>query len=277
MAGNTIMTAKNYIGYIYMIYNDINKKVYIGETLQSIATKFKQHITKAYDSNRKYDGHLFRAIRKYGKEHFFIKEIDRVIGCDKNQVKKEIQNLEIQYIKKYDSFKNGYNCDSGGGKGAKIPNLETRHKQSLAKLNHPEYIQKAKNNLKKATEQNKRAITMFDFNSGVILENFKYIKEAAIKYNIDDSSICACCKNRHKYLRILGHKVVFRYKEDIYIPKYTVVCSIEDKVLDKFVQIIDGAIKYKVDASAIVRCCKGKCSYAGKYLGKPIIWKYYDK
>ena len=147
---NAIMTAKKYTGYIYMIYNDINKKVYIGETLQSIATRFKQHITKAYDSNRKYDGHLFRAIRKYGKEHFFIKEIDRIIGCDKNQVKKEIQNLEVQYIKKYDSFKNGYNCDSGGGKGAKLPDLETRHKQSLAKLSHPEYIQKAKNNLKKA-------------------------------------------------------------------------------------------------------------------------------
>ena len=79
-----------YTGYVYMIYNDVNDKVYIGETLQKITTRFKQHIQKAFDENRKYDGHLFRAIRKYGKEHFFVKEIDKVTGLDRNKVKEEI-------------------------------------------------------------------------------------------------------------------------------------------------------------------------------------------
>nr|DAF44523.1 MAG TPA: hypothetical protein [Podoviridae sp. ct8Lf7]DAH26179.1 MAG TPA: hypothetical protein [Bacteriophage sp.] len=30
-----------YTGYVYMIYNDVNDKVYIGETLQKITTRFK--------------------------------------------------------------------------------------------------------------------------------------------------------------------------------------------------------------------------------------------
>ena len=45
----------------------------------------------AFNENRSYDGHLFRAIRKYGKENFFIKEIDKVIGSNRAKVKEELQ------------------------------------------------------------------------------------------------------------------------------------------------------------------------------------------
>lgn len=264
-----------YTGYIYMIYNNVNDKVYIGETLQKITTRFKQHIQMAFDEHRRYDGHLFRAIRKYGKENFFIKEIDKVIGNDRNKVKEELQQLEVQYISMYNSCNNGYNCDFGGGKGAKITSEETRRKQSLIKLSNPKYIEIAKVNQKKAIEVNKIPITMYNFNSGEKLEEFESIKSASIKYNKDASSISKICKGKTNYLRINGIKVTFRYQQDNYIPKFTVECFTDSVgVIEKFVEASDGAKKYNADPSAVTRCCRGKNNYAGKYNNEPLKWRY---
>ena len=264
-----------YTGYVYMIYNDVNDKVYIGETLQKITTRFKQHIQKAFDENRKYDEHLFRAIRKYGKEHFFVKEIDKVTGLDRNKVKEEIQRLEVFYISKYDSCKNGYNCDFGGGKGMKLASEETKLKQSLTKKSDPKYAEIARMNQKKGAENNKVPITMYDFNSGEKLEEFESTKAAAIKYNKDASSITKICKGKTNYLRIQNQKVTFKYQQDLYVPKYTVECYTENLgIIEKFVEASDGAKKYNSDLSAIIRCCKGKNNCAGKYNNEPLKWRY---
>ena len=264
-----------YTGYVYMIYNDVNDKVYIGETLQKITTRFKQHIQKAFDENRKYDGHLFRAIRKYGKEHFFVKEIDKVTGLDRNKVKEEIQRLEVFYISKYDSCKNGYNCDFGGGKGMKLASEETKLKQSLTKKSDPKYAEIARMNQKKGAENNKVPITMYDFNSGEKLEEFESTKAAAIKYNKDASSITKICKGKTNYLRIQNQKVTFKYQQDLYVPKYTVECYTENLgIIEKFVEASDRAKKYNSDLSAIIRCCKGKNNCAGKYNNEPLKWRY---
>ena len=64
-----------------------------------------------------YNCHFYRAIRKYGIDHFFIKELECIKGTNKKDVKLQIQKLEKFYIQKYDSFKNGYNSDTGGNKG----------------------------------------------------------------------------------------------------------------------------------------------------------------
>ena len=264
-----------YTGYVYMIYNNVNDKVYIGETLQKITTRFKQHIQMAFNENRSYDGHLLRAIRKYGKENFFIKEIDKVIGSNRAKVKEELQQLEIYYISMYDSCHNGYNCDFGGGKGAKIPSEETRKKQSLIKFSNPKYAEIVRANQKKAVEANKIPIIMYDFNSGKKLEEFQSIKSASIKYNKDASSITKICKGKTNYLRINGVKVTFRYQQDNYVPKFTVECFTDSiGVIEKFVEASDGAKKYNVDPSVVTRCCKGKNNYAGKYNNEQLKWRY---
>lgn len=87
--------------FIYKISNNINNKVYIGQTIRPIEERFKRHINDAI--NYILDTHFARAIRKYGKENFYIEEIDRA----NNQ---EELNLKEQYwIRYYDSINNGYN------------------------------------------------------------------------------------------------------------------------------------------------------------------------
>ena len=87
--------------FIYKISNNINSKVYIGQTIRPIEERFKRHINDA--TNYILDTHFARAIRKYGKENFHIEEIDKA----NNQ---EELNLKEQYwIRYYDSINNGYN------------------------------------------------------------------------------------------------------------------------------------------------------------------------
>lgn len=87
--------------WIYKITNDINNKIYIGQTNKPVKRRFQRYIQDAV-SNR-LDTHLARAIRKYGKEHFHIEVID----VAQSQV--ELNQKEHYWINFFDSVNNGYN------------------------------------------------------------------------------------------------------------------------------------------------------------------------
>ena len=91
------------MGFIYVIKNDINDKLYIGKTITTINDRWLHHL----DSYQKYDWHLYRAMRKYGIKHFWIEEIEQ---CD-DEI---IDEREIYWIDKFDTFNNGYNMTIGG-------------------------------------------------------------------------------------------------------------------------------------------------------------------
>lgn len=91
------------MGYIYKIYNDINNKIYIGKTVTSISKRWSQH----RHDYLIYDWHLYKAMRKYGFEHFFIEQIEE----SDNLLLNEREKYWIEY---YDSYKNGYNSTVGG-------------------------------------------------------------------------------------------------------------------------------------------------------------------
>lgn len=88
---------------IYIIKNDINEKVYIGQTRQGIRERFKSHL-KCKSSCA-----IHNAIRKYGKEHFYVEKL-----CDCSS-QEELNEMEKFYIKKFNSLSpNGYNLTTGG-------------------------------------------------------------------------------------------------------------------------------------------------------------------
>lgn len=90
----------NYYGVVYMIINICNDKRYIGITTRSPEERFEEHC--------KADSYIGRAIRKYGRENFFVTTIDTADD------KEELFDLEIKYIKLYGTYKNGYNLTIGG-------------------------------------------------------------------------------------------------------------------------------------------------------------------
>lgn len=94
------------IGIIYKVTNDLNDKVYVGQTIYILENRWEWHVKKASDPKDNCKFH--KALRELGTEHFKIEEITRVDV-------KELDDTEIYYINKYDSFFNGYNSTLGGG------------------------------------------------------------------------------------------------------------------------------------------------------------------
>lgn len=96
----------NMIGYIYKIYNDINSKLYIGKTLDTLENRFHKHILDSTRS-RCEKRPLYNAMNKYGVEHFYIELVEEVESFD-------LSEREKYWIAYYDSYSNGYNATRGG-------------------------------------------------------------------------------------------------------------------------------------------------------------------
>ncbi len=90
---------------IYKILNDVNDKVYIGLTKQSLSLRFSHHKSDAIKRPRCY---FHNAIRKHGPDKFHIHLLDKCKTLE------EAQELEKKYIKEFESFGKGYNSTEGG-------------------------------------------------------------------------------------------------------------------------------------------------------------------
>lgn len=92
------------MGYIYIIRNKINDKVYIGKTNVTIEQRFRDHI---YDSKKRRceKRPLYSAMRKYGADQFYIELIEET---------NDTSNREKYWIAFYNSYHYGYNATIGG-------------------------------------------------------------------------------------------------------------------------------------------------------------------
>lgn len=82
---------------IYIIKNDINDKVYIGQTTQPLYKRFNQHFSHPCSA-------IVEDMRTIGKQHFSIFLLD-----DTATNLDELLEKEKYYVEKYNSFKRGYN------------------------------------------------------------------------------------------------------------------------------------------------------------------------
>ncbi len=109
---------------IYKFTCRINNKVYIGQSI-NIESRYRGHYNNHRNSNlQDYNTKFYRALRKYGFENFDFAVIELIE--DKNTV----NDREIYWICYYDSFKNGYNSNSGGLKVTDCNELHPNAKMS---------------------------------------------------------------------------------------------------------------------------------------------------
>jgi predicted DNA-binding protein YlxM (UPF0122 family) len=113
-------------GIIYIITNNINSKVYIGQTIQTLENRWKAHCRNKCSRNEM-NMHIKRAILKYGKQNFSITELER---CKVT----ELDEKEIYYIKLYNSYIEGYNSTKGGKSGTKELKLDIEQQQDCIEL-----------------------------------------------------------------------------------------------------------------------------------------------
>ena len=132
------------MGLIYRIINTTNNKSYVGQTTRDVKRRFYEHIWDALKRPKETIA-LNRAIRKYGKESF---EVEIIVNNVPNEL---LDDLEINIIAMYDTFKNGYNCCEGGNGFAttashpckNVPKTE-EHKRKIGKANSGTKNYKAK-------------------------------------------------------------------------------------------------------------------------------------
>ena len=94
---------------VYKITNEINKKVYVGQTIQSLDERIHGYKDEMYRTKRIRP--IIAAMKKYGFEKFHFE-----ILKDNITTKEELDKAEIKYIQKFNSTnkKCGYNIENGG-------------------------------------------------------------------------------------------------------------------------------------------------------------------
>lgn len=232
-------------GIVYKVRNKVNNKHYIGITTQDggfnvrynyggtpIERIYKTHYQEKI-SGRHYNEYLLEDIEKYKFESF---EVDTLF--DFAFSKDELEEMEIRYIREYDSLvcRNGYNKTTGGGRG-KSSNL-TKQKNSIASTG----------------SNNPRAQKIVCVNNGKL---YDCIKDASDKYLVPRSTINSCCLGYCKRAgKIGGEHLVWAYEED-YL-KFT--------EQDKKRIIDDAQIEYTKLLGQNPRAIKVNIYYRGKYL-----------
>lgn len=152
------------MGYIYKITNNINNKIYIGQTIKARPTdRFSQHRYLARHSGQeKSISYLHQAMAKYGVDNFSFEIIENIENDKLNE-------REQYWIAQYNSLvPQGYNLTIGG-EGAlghsRPQTLEEREKRKQSNkqfyIDHPEALQQMSERTKKLweNEEYRRKVT----------------------------------------------------------------------------------------------------------------------
>lgn len=107
-------------GIIYCYFNPINEKRYIGQTIDERSRRSAFKTKELYCTSLENGGKLSKfdqARKKYGIDTFVYSILCKIEDDDVDQLKDRLNELEMYYIKKYDTFNNGYNSTEGGYNG----------------------------------------------------------------------------------------------------------------------------------------------------------------
>lgn len=169
------------MGYIYKITNILNQKSYIGKTIRDPEIRWNEH----KQDNKHPNLPLQRAFKKYGIDSFSFEIIE--------EVKEELlDEREKYYIKKFNTYKQGYNATLGGEGGVthtlpkeEIEKILTLWKQKctisqISKITGHSFSA-IQNHIKKTGITNEQYKKQIKLNKNKALKNIKLCKRQNLK------------------------------------------------------------------------------------------------
>lgn len=238
---------------IYMIQNQVDKKVYIGQTNRTLEERTRVHKSRL-KRNVHENKYLQFAWNKYGEENFVF---DILQSCNSD----ELDYLEVFWIQKFNSTNrsNGYNFETGGSKNKELA-VETRRLKG-------------------------KPVVLTN-----TMECFYSASEAARAYNLSQGSISKCCRGEIRSAGKLpnGEYSVWVFAEDFDFKKdYSferhkgshnprarkVVCLTTNKV---FATMKEAGLYYNIKSYfKISEVCRGKRKHCGQLkCGTKLSWAY---
>lgn len=133
-------------GVIYLVTNTVTGKVYVGQTIGTLANRWKGHCNAGKSSR------LWLSIQTHGRHAFTIEKIAEAF------TKSELDDLECMYIAQYRATESdfGYNFARGG---SGVPKSKAAAERGAAKLRgrtltqeHKDKIAAAKRGVKQTAE-----------------------------------------------------------------------------------------------------------------------------
>lgn len=249
-------------GIIYK-YTSPSNKSYIGQTIQGNLRK-SQHKSNAYSEI--FTGRFlpfYCAIRKYGFDSF-IYEILITIDEEDENLTTRLNELEIYYIGKYDTFNNGYNASIGGG--------------GLSGNTHPSC----------------KRIAQYSLN-GEFINSYLSASEITKILNYDSSAIIKCCKLKERHCNKFQWRYIIdgidetlnigevpkkkspntvKLGKDNHRSKTVYQYDLDMIFIKKWDCVADITRELGIDSGSISKVCNGKQSYCGKVGTPKYIFKY---
>lgn len=282
-------------GLIYIIRNNQNNKVYIGQTTQTLQGRWNDHRVKS----QTYKNDLYVAIREIGLENFTIEEIENNIN------KEDLNDRESYWILYYNSIESGYNMIMPGNvinrrpvyKIHPITNIIIEQYDSVsaaASDNNLDNSGISKVCLRKGNsfggfkwcysdnydieylasikaQPRFNAVYQLDL-KGNIIKQWISISEIVDTLGYSQSCISECCNGNNKTAS--GYNWCFVERYDNYKPTVSTKRIYQYNKDNNFIKIWDSATDIvnflqKGNTSNIRACCRGKQKTAYGY-----IWKY---
>lgn len=237
---------------VYQAYHKEKPAFYVGKTVKSLETRKRQHINEsAYNRTNSI---FHKAIRKYGADMFdwCILEVCETL--------EDLNAAEIKWIalvkecnhRLYNIAKGGNGGDMGGSKYWKKNGIRDDMKVKIS------------NGLKRYYQDNEHPL------KGTTHVGIPHTEESKKKMSESKKGHIVTSETREKLRDANLGKKLKPYVIEIFRDRFSgknnpsakkIICTTTGEVFD-YAKL--AAVKYKIDLSSIIKCCKGKQKTAKK-------------
>lgn len=242
------LKTEKYYGIVYQIRNPINGKVYIGQTIQSLKKRKKDHRSgiKKFPALA-----IYRAFVKYGFDSFEWS----ILFYATNKAELDEAEKQIIAVKKSMSPKYGYNMTFGGEGGSHPPEIRKQISKSLKGRIFSEETRRRLSDALKGKYIGKKASFW----------GKKHSSETKLKMGQAQTG-----SKNHNFGRKASEETRRRMgesKRGILHWNHKPVLCIETGL--QYISAIEARDKTGIDNSSIIKCCKGIRKNAGGFT-----WQY---